>query len=129
MFYCRYILGPTPLFICNLNIFLKHTMTTQAKIFLDSIMLSRFVFIFVLRNPTAFQNNFWSLFGNIWILAFCWIGQTVSEIMLGCDNLNTNICAGKNISISKKCLEASRNNRFNFIIACLTVMKVFFLGF
>ena len=90
-------------------------------LFLDSIMLSRFVFIFVLRNPTAFQDDFWSLFGNIWILAFCWIGQTVSEIMLGCGNLNTNICAGKNLSISRECLQASRNDRFNFIIACLTV--------
>ena len=122
MFYSRYIFGPTPLFICNLNLFLKRTMTTQAMLFLDSIMLSRFVFIFILRNPTAFQDDFWSLFGNIWILAFCWIGQIVSEIMLGCDNLNTNICAGKNIIISRECLQTSRNDRFNFIIGCFTIV-------
>ena len=127
MFYSRYIFGPTPLFICNLNIFLKRTMTTQAMLFLDSIMLSRFIFIFVLRNPSAFQDDFWSLFGNIWLLAFSWIGQIVSEIMLGCENLNTNICSGKNIKIPKECLPATRNDRFNGIIACFTLVIHFFV--
>ena len=97
-------------------------MTTQAMIFLDGIMISRFMFIFVLRNPSAFQDDFWSLFGNIWILAFCWLGQIVSEVILGCNNLNTNICSGKNILISKECLQVTRNDFFNGIIAFFTIL-------
>ena len=88
--------------------------------FLDAIMISRFMFIFVLRNPSAFQDDFWSLFGNIWILSFCCIGQIVSELMLGCENLSTNICVGQNISIPSECLKVSRSDRFNGIIAFFT---------
>ena len=118
----RYIFGPTPLYICYFNLFLKRTVTTQILIFLDAIMISRFIFIFVLINPSAFQDDFWSLFGNIWVVTFSWIGQIASEVMLGCENINVNICAGKNITISEDCQLATRNDRFNGIIGCLTVI-------
>ena len=97
-------------------------MITQAMLFLDGIMLSRFIFIFVLRNPSAFQDDFWSLFGNIWILSFSWIGQIVNEVILGCESLSTNICSGKNIFISTKCLQVSTNDRFNSIISIFSIL-------
>ena len=120
LLFFRYIFGPTPLFLCNFNLFLKRTLTAQFMMFMDAIMISRFMFIFVLRNPSAFQDDFWSLFGNIWILSFCCLGQIVSELMLGCENLNTNICVGKNIYIPSECLIVSRSDRFNAIIAFFT---------
>ena len=97
-------------------------------IFGDAIMISRFIFIFVLKNPSAFQDDFWSLFGNIWLLSFCWIGQMVSEVMLGCENINVNICCGKNITISEECLLVTRNDRFNGTIAiCSIILHIFVL--
>ena len=97
-------------------------------IFGDAIMISRFIFIFVLKNPSAFQDDFWSLFGNIWSLSFCWIGQVVSEVMLGCENINVNICSGKNITISEECLLVTRNDRFNGTIAiCSIILHIFVL--
>ena len=96
-------------------------------IFGDAIMISRFIFIFVLKNPSAFQDDFWSLFGNIWALSFCWIGQIVSEAMLGCDNTNVNICSGKNIYISEECQHFTRNDRFNGIIAGFSVILHIFV--
>ena len=96
--------------------------------FMDAIMISRFMFIFVLRNPSAFQDDFWSLFGNIWILSFCCLGQIVSELMLGCENLNTNICVGKNIFIPSECLKVTRNDRFNGSIAFFTLIVHVFVN-
>ena len=42
--------------------------------------------------------------------------------MLGCENLNTNICSGKNINIPKECLQATRSDRFNGIIAFFSII-------
>ena len=128
LLFFRYIFGPTPLFLCNFNLFLKRTLTAQFMMFMDAIMISRFMFIFVLRNPSAFQDDFWSLFGNIWILSFCCIGQIVSELMLGCENLNTNICSGKYIYISSDCLKVTRNDRFNGSIALFTLIVHVFVN-
>ena len=97
-------------------------------IFGDAITISRFIFIFVLKNPSAFQDDFWCLFGNIWVLSFCWIGQIVSEVMLGCENINVNICSGKNIKISEECMLILRNDIFNGTIAsCSIILHVFVL--
>ena len=110
-----------------MNLFFKRTLTTQTMIFGDAIMISRFIFIFVLKNPSAFQDDFWSLFGNIWALSFCWIGQIVSEAMLGCENTNVNICSGKNILISEECQHFTRNDRFNGTIVCFSVILHIFV--
>ena len=96
-------------------------------IFGDAIMVSRFIFIFILKNPSAFQDDFWSLFGNIWLLSFCWIGQMVSEVMLGCENINVNICSGKNITISDDCKLVTRNDRFNGTIAIFSIVLHIFV--
>ena len=111
-----------PLFVCQINLFLKRTIITQLMLFLDGIMISRFMFVFVYKNPSAFQDDFWSFFVNIWILSFSWIGQIVSEVFLGCNNLGTNICSGKNIFISTECLQVTKNDLFNGIIAIFSIL-------
>jgi hypothetical protein len=40
---------------CRFNYFLKLALTTQVMLFLDCIMLTRYIFIFCLKNPAAFQ--------------------------------------------------------------------------
>ena len=111
-----------PLIICQINFFFKRTITTQLMMFLNVIMMSRFFYIFVLRNPTAFQDEFWSFFGNIWILFFSWTGQMASEIMLGCENINVNICSGVNRNIPDDCQKGTRNDRFNGIVSIFSFL-------
>jgi hypothetical protein len=42
---------------CRFNYFLKLALTTQVMLFLNCIMLTRYIFIFWLKNPAAFQGT------------------------------------------------------------------------
>jgi hypothetical protein len=54
----------------------------QGMLFLDCIMVTRYTFIFWLKNPAAFQDEFWSLFINLWVVGFSWIAQLVFEVII-----------------------------------------------
>jgi hypothetical protein len=36
-------------------------------LYFDLIILSRYVYIFHLKNPAAFDDDFWALFLNLWV--------------------------------------------------------------
>ncbi len=62
-------------------------------LFYDAITLSRYIFIFWLKNPTAVEDSFWSLFINIWIVTGCTIFAAVnlftSTLAAGLNQVNT----------------------------------------
>ena len=80
--------------VCRLIYFLKLVLTTQSMLFLDCIMLTRYAFIFWLKNPAAFRDDFWSLVINIWVTIFSLVVQIVFEVMLGTDSSHFYICTG-----------------------------------
>ena len=61
----RYILGPLPPFLCSLVQFTKYTVRTEILLFYNAMALSRYVLIFVLKNPMAVDDKFWNLFISI----------------------------------------------------------------
>jgi len=92
----RYIFGPFPQQLCSIQIALKNAMFTQALLYLDGIIITRYIFIFWLKNPTIFQDDFWNLFLNIWIFGFVHIIQFIYYMMPGRNYLNFYICSGQN---------------------------------
>jgi hypothetical protein len=44
-------------------------------LFFDGIILARYVYIFRLKNPAAFPDDFWHRFLNTWIFWFCTASQ------------------------------------------------------
>ena len=66
----RYMHGPLPEFICTAQITLKNSIYAQILLFLNGILISKYIFIFWLKNPAAFNDDFWSLFVNIWVVSF-----------------------------------------------------------
>lgn len=61
-----YIIGPFPLLLCYLELFLRSSLTMQGILYLDSIFIIRYLFVFHMKNPTATQDDFWIRFLNIW---------------------------------------------------------------
>ena len=99
--------------VCRFNYFLKHTLTVQGLMFLNCIIISRYIFIFWLKNPAAFQDDFWNPFVNIWIILFSVVSQIVFEGMLGKDTLNQHICTGLSPPLlDLKKLEFNKFNAF-----------------
>jgi len=64
----RYTVGPFPWQVCYIQIYIKNILKTQCLLFYDSMALTRYIFIFWLKNPIAVDDGFWSLFVSCWII-------------------------------------------------------------
>ena len=97
----RYSFGPLPSFVCSMELHLKYAIFTQQMFFMNGIILARYIFIFWLKNPAAFNDDFWSLFLNIWIVGYSFLTQIVSSQMPGRRSVYFYICSGKNPSFDQ----------------------------
>jgi hypothetical protein len=90
----RYIFGPLPKAICHFSVFVKFYLTTHGIVLLDMIMVSRYIFIFWLKNPAAFYDEFWSYFLNCWTFVFTFFTQLLLTLLPGKDFPDIWICTG-----------------------------------
>jgi hypothetical protein len=95
----RYIYGPFPESICFFHHFLKNALIQQLVMFVILIFVFRYIFIFCLKNPMAFQDEFWAFFINIWLSTFCFLSQWLILYMPGHQPIMLYSCSGKNPSL------------------------------
>jgi hypothetical protein len=69
---------------------------SQLLLLQTSINLSRYMYIFWLKNPASFQDDFWTYFLNIWIGGFSYISQLIFSYLPGKQPINFYIFSGKN---------------------------------
>ena len=62
----RYIIGPFPFVFCQLELLVKQILLTKLIVFFYFGIVVRYIFIFHAKNPTAYQDDFWSFFLNAW---------------------------------------------------------------
>ena len=67
----RYFVGPFPEWFCFFHLVLRNVIVIQIVLWMDVIAVVRYIFIFWLKNPLSFQDNFWSCFINRW-MAISW---------------------------------------------------------
>ena len=65
-----YFHQPLPEWFCFFHLILRNAIVIQATFLLDVMVITRYIFIFWLKNPLGFQDEFWGLFLNIWITIF-----------------------------------------------------------
>jgi hypothetical protein len=90
----RYMLGPFPTWICFIDIVIRNMFITQGMLFLDAIIIVRYVFLFHVKNPTALQDDFWRLYLNLWTLGVSICTQVIYIIMPGKNPQNYYMCLG-----------------------------------
>ena len=90
-----YIIGPLPEALCTLEIFLRSSLTMQGILYLDSIFVVRYLFVFHLKNPTAAQDDFWALFLNMWTTAAGVLTQSLFLYLPGKNPNDYYICIGR----------------------------------
>jgi hypothetical protein len=90
----RYFSRPFNQSVCFILLTIKTTIAMQVFLFFDTINISSYVFIFWLKNPLNFQDDFWSTFVNLWIISFSLISQFVYVFLPGRQPLNFYICSG-----------------------------------
>jgi hypothetical protein len=67
----------------------------QAFLFFNASNMVRYLFIFWLKDPFNFQDDFWYLFANLWVVTFSLSSQFVYLYLPGCQPLNYFICTGQ----------------------------------
>ena len=69
----RFIVGPLPSAVCLFAFLIKRSLSSAVLIFLNAIIATRYVFIFWLQNPAAFNDDFWHFFikGEMFKYLFC----------------------------------------------------------
>ena len=63
----RYLAGPLPRSLCFFMVVAKNAIKTQGLLLYDAIHITRYVFIFWLKNPGAVKDDFWGVFLSVWI--------------------------------------------------------------
>ena len=63
-----YFFRPLPDLYCLFNLVLRNALMIQAILFFDAIIIVRYIFIFWMKDPANFAEDFWYCFVNIWVV-------------------------------------------------------------
>jgi len=63
---------------------------------LNASTLLRYIFVFLLKNPGAFNDEFWNIFISIWVVSFSIVYQLPRAIIPSNQLLEYKICSGEN---------------------------------
>jgi len=75
-----YLFGPWPKWLCYFLGFFRLVIKTNFLMFLNAIIISKYVFIFWRKNPGSLKDDFWSVFIFLWTLGFSCIFNFVRTI-------------------------------------------------
>ena len=98
----RYVFGPLSSTACLTVNNLRFVIYKQQMLLMDAIIIIRYIYIFWLKNVAAFNDDFWHIVINIWIVGFSIVTQIFVFWMPGCSSLYYYICTGKNPLVDQK---------------------------
>jgi hypothetical protein len=124
-----YIISPTNSeFICKAYTFTFNIITLHPILLMDAWLIIKYLFVFHLKNPTAVQDDFWSMLINLWIFIFWAISLIVYHILPGKDYAKITTCVGK-ISV-KYFDEKVKKNWTTFVVILISIiLNILFWGF
>ena len=98
----REMFGPMSKVFCTMKSIARPMYISQTLLYLDAMAITRYLFIFVLKNPAAFKDDFWIRFINIWIKSASLIGNLVWWLKSEREALNYFICTGQDPTLAFK---------------------------
>ena len=122
----RYFIGPLPEFVCFYHHVIKNALCQQLLIILNLIVIFRYIFIFWLKNPAAFQDKFWHLFLVTWMTGFSFVSQWVFAYFPGTQSLNYYVCLGIYPAESSAIFSPKQNHLLRLFQFC-TITLLFFM--
>jgi uncharacterized Tic20 family protein len=98
----------------------KLSITAHGLLILDFVMIFRYIFIFWLKNPAMFNDEFWIVFINLWIFLFAWLSQLVIILGPGRPYVNYYICTGRDPTEDQHLGE--KNLQFNVGVKVFSIL-------
>ena len=99
----RFIVGPFSIHFCFWHLLLKVVTKTIILLFLDAILITKYLLIFWLKNPCAVNDDFWSVFLNFLIIGAGILSDFVRNFLPGKQTFSYYICAGIDSSLGDIC--------------------------
>jgi len=90
-------------------------------LYLNAIAITRYLFIFWLKNPAAFQNEFWNVFLKRWIIAAGLISNFSWTFVAERLTINFYICSGLDPTENFK----KPNGTFPFLLPATLLIYIF----
>lgn len=91
----RYVYGPLNQHVCLATFVMKRILATNILLLLDSISVVRYLFIFWVKNVTAFNDDFWFRFVLVWTSVFSILLHSISVFLPHQKMLGSNVCTGE----------------------------------
>ena len=92
----RCIFGPLPQGLCFFLTIIQSAIIYDFILLLDAMAMTKYILIYVVKNPSRFNNEFWHLFIVIWIKSFSLICQASWHTRLSLQPMGLYILAGNN---------------------------------
>jgi len=120
----RYMSGPFPVPVCQLEYLIKNVMILVLILLVDYTIIICYILVFKSRNPTAIQDEFWILFLSMWAIAFGLICQLTTLIYPGKDPMTLYLCVGK---MPKSLVDAKvkSNASFNVLVLATIICNTY----
>lgn len=87
--------GPFGTQLCYFHMYIKGVITFQLVQLFNSIFTVKYIYIFVLKNPSGVNEEFWCFFINLWFLFISCITEFVYQFMPGRSEMKFYICSGR----------------------------------
>jgi hypothetical protein len=113
----RHIFGPMSQINCRIQMHLEIIVSVQILLILDGIIFGRYFFIFWLKNPVAFNDDFWSHFLNIWIVIFSIISSISFFMVSSKQPALYYICIGQILDLDQNTPQTDSMSFLNILIA------------
>ena len=97
----RFIVGPMPSWYCDFHVTMYATFIRMSLLCLDASVLTRYAFIFWLKNPWAFRDDFWSTFVGIWIVGFSFLSLFAWHFVARFNVIGYYFCTGQDFTFAK----------------------------
>ena len=97
-----YTFGPQPMLFCRIHAVVRLSIICSILMSLNAIAIFRFFYIFKLKNPAAFNDDFWCLFVSIWIYITSCIYITTLNTLSNHQIMANFICTGQIKGLSLK---------------------------
>ena len=90
----RFLFGPLPGFVCHIQVFFRSVSVTVLFMYKNFSAATKYVFIFWLKNPAAFDNEFWCLLICIWVHFFTLVLHISDYTLASKKSIHYYVCAG-----------------------------------
>ena len=90
----RYIWGPLPTHLCFFLAIVQSSVILDFFLLFDAMALARYAFIFWMKDPDNFQDQFWHRFTLTWIKCFSLLFQSAWHMTAKRQPMGYYICAG-----------------------------------